>query len=93
MKLILGFAAAREPQQLGYDPSIRRIPTPLDDARYEGPVYEIDVQTGKTGEVKSFVTRRIIASYAPDAMLGRGTRVWIVITKEDFLSGKQDCEE
>lgn len=80
MKLILGFAACSSLQQLGYDPSVRRLPPTI---RNPKPAYEIDVFVGPGRKIRTFITRRILTDFGADAMHGRGTRVWVVVDKTD----------
>lgn len=83
MRLVLGFAACSELQDLGYDPSIRRIGTITRSTTLSEPEYEIDVHKDPTSETKTFVTRKLISDAGADSFIGRGTRVWIVVRKND----------
>jgi len=47
------------------------------------PAYEIDVYSAPDAIPETFITVRMVADFGADAMCGRGTRVWIVVKKND----------
>lgn len=73
IRLFYGLAVST-PTQLGYDPSIRRVPS-LSGSNMS--CYHIDVRHDDR-TTKTFRTDRMISDFAADAMRGRGTRVWAV---------------
>lgn len=79
----MGLAACAQPEQLGYDPTMRRVDASRDRADAFDPVYEIDVQAGSESQLQTFVTRRLIAAPGAHHMWGGGTRVWTVVRKGD----------
>ncbi|EKM52665.1 uncharacterized protein PHACADRAFT_261246, partial [Phanerochaete carnosa HHB-10118-sp] len=70
--------AFAEEHQLGWDPTIKRLPpTPI----YPLPRYEITVRDTLRDEVveRTYRTKDLIWNYGADAFRGRGTRVWSVV--------------
>lgn len=76
--MFAGLALCDE-EQLGYDPTIRRVcrRTAEDD-----PCFEIDVFEDCTKKT-SYRTSEILADFGAEALRGRGTRVWSVYNIED----------
>ncbi|EKM52667.1 uncharacterized protein PHACADRAFT_211889 [Phanerochaete carnosa HHB-10118-sp] len=70
--------AFAEEHQLGWDPTIKRLPpTPI----HPSPRCEIIIKDTSQGEVieKTYRTKDLIWNYGADALRGRGTRVWSVV--------------
>ncbi|EKM48415.1 uncharacterized protein PHACADRAFT_266377, partial [Phanerochaete carnosa HHB-10118-sp] len=70
--------AFAEEHQLGWDPTIKRLPpTPI----HPLPRYEITVRDTLRDEVveRTYRTKDLIWNYGADAFRGRGTRVWSVV--------------
>ncbi|GJE89550.1 hypothetical protein PsYK624_056530 [Phanerochaete sordida] len=65
-----------DPSGLGWDPTIRRIETPVDPAEGRECQYEITVHNTVAGQPIRYRTLDILFHAAADGILGRGTRVW-----------------
>ncbi|KAF8316911.1 hypothetical protein DL93DRAFT_2056122 [Clavulina sp. PMI_390] len=94
VQLIIGIGAA-EPELIGWDPTIQRMPYDRSDQNATA-IYRIIVH-GDKDETRVFETCALLSDVGAEAFIGRGTRVWVVheVTADGIDTSKvmvlKDC--